>query len=240
MAKELPYFKFFVSEWNDGRIVDCSMEAQGLFINICSLYWSRLGNLDDATAMRKLCQSNAKAYKELKSSKIIKVLDKQISIDFLDEQLGERKQVSDEARKRALLRWEKQKPDAYAMPTHSPRNANAMQIREEEKREDKKVDHALASNVFSFLQRKGSNTSEVNYMVLQWQKEGVTDIMEQLKAMKEYYKREGLTFPTKIDTIRQSLPSADWIQKIRESNPVQYGKPADPDTIGTSAPGSLE
>lgn len=137
MAKELPYFKFFVSEWNDGRIVDCSMEAQGLFINICSLYWSRLGNLDDATAMRKLCQGNAKAYKELKSSKIIKVLDKHISIDFLDEQLGERKQVSDEARKRALLRWEKQKPDANAMPTHSPRNANAMQIREEEKREER-------------------------------------------------------------------------------------------------------
>ena len=40
MAKELPYFKFFVSEWNDGDITLEDLETQGLFINLCSYYWS--------------------------------------------------------------------------------------------------------------------------------------------------------------------------------------------------------
>ena len=40
MAKDLPYFKFFCSEWSDGDITLESYEAQGLFINICSYYWS--------------------------------------------------------------------------------------------------------------------------------------------------------------------------------------------------------
>lgn len=129
MAKDLPYFKFFVSEWNDGKIVDCSMESQGLFINLCSLYWSRLGALDDATAMRKLCQRNAKAYKELKKMGVVKVSGDKIFIDFLDEQLGERKNVSEKAREIALKRWNH---DANALPTHSARNAEERRIRKEE------------------------------------------------------------------------------------------------------------
>ena len=40
MAKDLPYFKFFCSEWNDGDITLEDYEIQGLFINICSYYWS--------------------------------------------------------------------------------------------------------------------------------------------------------------------------------------------------------
>lgn len=134
MAKDLPYFKFYVSEWNDGKIVDCSMEAQGLFINLCSLYWSRLGALDNATAMRKLCQRNANAYKELKIAKILKVSGDNISIEFLDEQLSDAKVRSNKNREIALKRW---KNDANAMPTHSDRNANAMPIREDKTREDK-------------------------------------------------------------------------------------------------------
>jgi hypothetical protein len=40
MAKDLPYFKFFCSEWNDGDITLESYKTQGVFINICSYYWS--------------------------------------------------------------------------------------------------------------------------------------------------------------------------------------------------------
>ena len=40
MAKDLPYFKFFCSEWNDGDITLEDFKTQGLFINICSYYWS--------------------------------------------------------------------------------------------------------------------------------------------------------------------------------------------------------
>lgn len=41
MARDLPYFKFYVSEWNDGSITLEDFHTQGLFINICSFYWSR-------------------------------------------------------------------------------------------------------------------------------------------------------------------------------------------------------
>ena len=46
MAKDLPYFKFFCSEWNDGDITLESYEAQGVFINICSYYWSNECNVN--------------------------------------------------------------------------------------------------------------------------------------------------------------------------------------------------
>lgn len=41
MAKELPYFQFEPAEYMAGSIQFCSLEAQGLFINICCLYWQR-------------------------------------------------------------------------------------------------------------------------------------------------------------------------------------------------------
>ena len=46
MAKDLPYFKFFCSEWNDGDITLETYEHQGLFINICSYYWSNECNVN--------------------------------------------------------------------------------------------------------------------------------------------------------------------------------------------------
>jgi hypothetical protein len=36
MAKELPYFKFEPSEWDNGIIQMCSRESKGLFIDICA------------------------------------------------------------------------------------------------------------------------------------------------------------------------------------------------------------
>jgi hypothetical protein len=45
MAAGLPYFKFQPGEWFAGRIAKCSMEAQGLFINICAYYWKKRGNI---------------------------------------------------------------------------------------------------------------------------------------------------------------------------------------------------
>ena len=41
MAKNFPYFKFIASEWMTGDIVFESLSVQGLFINICALYWQR-------------------------------------------------------------------------------------------------------------------------------------------------------------------------------------------------------
>ena len=57
MAKDLPYFKFFCSEWSDGDITLEDFETQGLFINICAYYWSNecIVSLDKVNKKFKLC-----------------------------------------------------------------------------------------------------------------------------------------------------------------------------------------
>jgi hypothetical protein len=95
MAKELPYFKFEPSEWDSGNIQICSRESKGLFIDLCSLYWNRLGELPYALALQKLCNGNKDAFQELINNEIIAVLDGKIVIEFLEEQLSEFGNVSE-------------------------------------------------------------------------------------------------------------------------------------------------
>lgn len=72
------------------------------------------------------------------------------------------------------------------------------------------------------------------------------DMLNQAKAMKQYYSAQDWPMPTNYIKLLTSLTENDWVEKIKELNPetktnAKYAnRPADPDTIGTSAPGSLE
>lgn len=135
MAKELPYFKFEPSEWEAGNIQSVSREAKGLFIEICSLYWIRLGELPYALALQKLCNGDATVMQELSNLDIIGVFEGLIIIEFLDEQLDEFQKTSEKRANAANKRWK----DAKGMQVHSKSNAiREEKRREEEKREDKK------------------------------------------------------------------------------------------------------
>jgi hypothetical protein len=136
MAKELPYFRFEPSEWDNGNIQMCSRESKGLFIDLCSLYWSRLGELPYALALQKLCNGIEVALQELKKHDIFGVIDGQIVIDFLDEQLSERGQVSEKRRNAAQKRWN----DASALQVQSKSNANRIEEnRIKEKKKEEKI-----------------------------------------------------------------------------------------------------
>jgi hypothetical protein len=90
MAKDLPYFKFFCSEWNDGDITLEDFKTQGLFINICSYYWSNECNITFKTLKKKF-KHNIEDIEYLVSEGLIKeCADDNISISFLDEQLEDR------------------------------------------------------------------------------------------------------------------------------------------------------
>ena len=130
MSKELPFFKFESNAWDTGNIQMCSRESKGLFVDMCSLYWSRLGELPYALALQKLCNGSKDAMQELIDHEIIGVIDGQIIIEFLDEQLLERGETSEKRRDAANKRWK----DASALHVQSKSNAS----REEEKREEKK------------------------------------------------------------------------------------------------------
>lgn len=145
MAKELPYFRFEPSEWDNGNIQMCSRQSKGLFIDLCSLYWSRLGELPYALALQKLCNGIDDALQELKQHDIFGVIDGQIVIDFLDEQLSERGQVSEKRRNAAQKRWK----DASALQLQSKSNANRIEenIIEDKKKEEKIINASKLATI---------------------------------------------------------------------------------------------
>jgi hypothetical protein len=143
MAKELPYFKFEPNQWENGNIQILSREDKGLFIDLCSMYWSRLGDLPEKLAIQKLCGGNATALNSLCEEKIIEVLDSNIYIRFLSEQLNEFDDISKKNSKNAKDGWEKRRK-LNENEELSHRNATALNsqcesdaIREEKKREKK-------------------------------------------------------------------------------------------------------
>ena len=86
MSKELPYFRFTVSEWLNGDVSMEQMEDQGLFINVCAFYWFKDCSLAKAKLKQKFSFAEGSLNRLLKAG-ILKV-DKNdnIVIDFLDEQ----------------------------------------------------------------------------------------------------------------------------------------------------------
>jgi len=136
VMKTLPYFKFIPASWDNGNIQMCSRESKGLFIDLCGMYWSRLGELPYALALQKLCNGDANALQELCNNQIITINDDQITIEFLDEQLNEFKKTSKKRSQAANKRWASNDVDANALQMQS--KSNAIKIREEKIREDNK------------------------------------------------------------------------------------------------------
>lgn len=136
MAKELPYFKFEPAEWEAGTIQMLNRQLKGLFIDLCSLYWIRLGELPYALALQKLCNGNADELQELCNLEIIVVNDSQIIIEFLDEQLNEFQKTSEKRAFAANKRWK----NASALQVQSKSNAiREDKIRKEKSKEDNKI-----------------------------------------------------------------------------------------------------
>jgi hypothetical protein len=140
MAKELPYFKFEPNEWENGNIQMLSREDKGLFIDLCCMYWSRLGDLPYRLAIQKVCGGNANALNPLFEDDIISVDENDIIvISFLQEQLSEFTNISNQNSKNAKDGWEKRRKQKEL----SERNATAYDsqsesdaIRKDKRRED--------------------------------------------------------------------------------------------------------
>lgn len=86
MSKELPYFKFYPSEWLNGDISDETDSIQATFIRVCALYWHKNGALTMAKLERKVHKTKVKG---LLNAGYISEKDGCVSINFLDEQMAE-------------------------------------------------------------------------------------------------------------------------------------------------------
>jgi len=132
MAKELPYFKFQPSEWVTGDITLCSMEAQGLFINLCCFYWIKDCSISLANAQQRF-SNHVTSLEELLSKEIFKVnSDNKIIIEFLDEQMQKFSDISAKRSKSGSMRAQ---ANAKQMQSKCKANANILRDRERD-RED--------------------------------------------------------------------------------------------------------
>jgi len=145
MAKELPYFKFFTGEWANGDITCESYEAQGLFINICSLYWSKQGELKEKHARKKFkCDDS---FNDLIESELIKVEEGKLVISFLDEQMSETKRIrqkQSEGGKNSQLK--RKLKSTSSIPKDDLKYTSSNKIREDK---DKRIeDNTNKANLF--------------------------------------------------------------------------------------------
>ena len=138
MAKELPYFKFHATEWMTGNIVYESLEVQGLFINICALYWKNLGVLSEKEIEVRFKKKSAISSL---SGRFYSVSDGFVSITFLDEQLTERQKLSETNSKNGSLggKPKVKRTVSETKRTQSERKANQSNI-EEEREVEKEIE----------------------------------------------------------------------------------------------------
>lgn len=135
MAKELPYFKFISTEWLTGSIAMDSFEVQGLFINVCALYWKNTGSLsvkeiEQRYKKKKLINEMLEKYTIVK--------DGMVSIQFLDEQLGERQYTCKKNKENIESRWSKIKENVVLPNNTTVQNGNTKSYNIEEEIEKEK------------------------------------------------------------------------------------------------------
>ncbi|MCK5016230.1 MAG: hypothetical protein KAS32_04080 [Candidatus Peribacteraceae bacterium] len=99
MAKELPYFRFYPSEWLEGDITLEKDKTQSLFVQIVCWYWKKDCQINLGFIQKRLIKNKAtlkQCLNDLIKTEIIKVNDNNdIIIEFLDEQydlLSEKRQ----------------------------------------------------------------------------------------------------------------------------------------------------
>lgn len=135
MAKELPFFKFETAKYLVGDIYYCSLEAQGLFINICVFYWQRECQLTKKQFLRRFNKPDL--LDELVSDGVVKLEGDDIKISFLDSQLEEIQSFSNKQRENGKKGG---RPKTQKNPTVNPEETQIKPkqkpIREDKKREE--------------------------------------------------------------------------------------------------------
>jgi len=94
--KELPYFRFTCQEWDSGDISLESHSTKGLFIDICSYYWSQNCGLSLDKLSKKVGKMTQKSQRKardklllLAKCGVLKITGDKVNIGFLDVQLAE-------------------------------------------------------------------------------------------------------------------------------------------------------
>lgn len=197
MAKELPYFKFEPAEWLAGRIAMESFETQGAYINLCSVYWQKLGQIEIEDASLRVGEN---IYAYLLKRKYIFEDDDFISIGWLDSQLQEREAVR-------LMRSEQGKKGARAKQKLSKSQAKAKQdvSRIEEKRKEENNNTRVFSFKDALIEQGADPQLAADWMVVR--KTGkASNTKTALNGFMNQVKKSGLT----IDQVLEICCERSW------------------------------
>lgn len=197
MAKSLPYFKFFCSEWSDGDITLEDYQTQGLFINICAYYWSNECVIE-LSKLKKKFRGYESTIDEIISSNLIKLKGDVISISFLDEQKTERQQESKIKSKGGLASAEARKLSKLQQKTNTTSTENqhvlnscsteTQLLRKEKKREEeiiKEINNNISFNFRKKLIEYGFKENLVDDWILIRKNKNATDTETFLKKFLE-------------------------------------------------------
>ena len=147
MNKELPFFKFIPDKWISGDITTCSMEAQGVFANLCAFYWKRNADVD-LQWVHKRFENYPEELEELIDKDIFQISQGgKISILFLDEQRSSFKPT-----RMVRTRWE----DPCDVPSF--RRDSVQKGKKKEKEEEKDIEFKKKK----FEKRKQEFIDQVN------------------------------------------------------------------------------
>ncbi len=86
MAKELPFFRFTVSEWLNDDISLEDYKTQGVFASVCAFYWFQDCSITQAKLKKRFSDAIPEIEALLKLGILKEDSDGFISIKFLDEQ----------------------------------------------------------------------------------------------------------------------------------------------------------
>ena len=140
MAKELPYFQFEPAKYLTGDISFCSLEAQGLFINICSYYWQRECKLTKQQFLKRI--NKEELFIELVEEGVIDLDKDNIIIKFLDqlhdEAINKSKTNSLNGSKGGRPK-NKNPKETEIKPNKNPKETETKGIREDNIREDNTI-----------------------------------------------------------------------------------------------------
>lgn len=179
--KRLPYFQFEPAEWTAKDIQFCSLASQGLFINICSLYWIRECRMTEKQLFRKFSQHES-LIEELLEEEIFEIIEGEVVIDFLDNQMEavlERSAInkangSRGGRPKKNRKETETKPNVKQTETKTKGN----KIKEDKIKEDKRKDIKERAKKFGdALKSFSSEYSDqlLNDFFLYWSEHGPND-----------------------------------------------------------------
>lgn len=158
----LQWFKFSPADWMMGRIQRQPAQVQVDFLRICCQYWKNEGNYSIEDAQLEAVDS----YEALVKFKIIKEINNNIKIEFLDEQLDDveskRLQASKAGKRSAEARRRKSESNGRSTGVQQPPNEHSTESnRVEKSREDEEEDLLKPTEFDEFWKLYGKNIGYV-------------------------------------------------------------------------------